>query len=74
MLSKAEAELRWAELEQLEDMVGQLTLAAFKLPAGVERRDSLMMIGSFRDRIAAIKQSELKRASIMQMQQFKRTA
>jgi hypothetical protein len=28
MLSEAEAEVRWAELEQLEDMVRQLTPAA----------------------------------------------
>jgi hypothetical protein len=54
-------------------MVRQLTLAALKLPAGVDRRDSLMTIGIFRDRIAAIKQSELNRASIMHMQHFKRT-
>ena len=50
MLSEAAAEIEWAELEELEDMVRQLTLAALKLPPGVDRRDSLMIIGSFRDR------------------------
>jgi hypothetical protein len=73
MLSEAEAEVQWAELEQLEDMVRQLTLAALKLPAGVDRRDSLLVIGSFRDRIAAMKQAELSRATILQMQHFQRT-
>jgi hypothetical protein len=64
MLSEPEER---AELERLEDMLGQLTLAALKPPAGADRRDSLMMIGSFRGRIAAIKEAELNRASIMQM-------
>jgi hypothetical protein len=52
MLSEPEER---AELERLEDMLGQLTLAALKPPAGADRRDSLMMIGSFRGRIAAIR-------------------
>jgi len=73
MLSEAEAEIEWAELEKLEDMVRRLTMAALKLPPGVDRRDSLMIIGSFRDRIAAMKQTEVNRASIMQTQQFERT-
>jgi hypothetical protein len=67
MLSEAEPEIQWAELEQLEDMVCQLTVAALKLPAGADRRDSLIIIGNFRDRIAAMKQNELNRASIVQM-------
>lgn len=54
------------QLAELEAIVGQLTLAALKLPPGAERRDSLSAIGSFRQRIGAIKQSELNRASIMQ--------
>jgi uncharacterized protein (UPF0216 family) len=73
MLSEAEAEIEWAELEKLEDMVRRLTMAALKLPPGVDRRDSLMIIGSFGDRIAAMKQTEVNRASIMQTQQFERT-
>ena len=72
-MSEAEPEIQWAELEQLEDMVRQLTMAALKLPPGVDRRDSLMIIGSFRDRIAAIKQSELDGAGIKPMQHFRRT-
>jgi hypothetical protein len=72
-MSEAEPEIQWAELEQLEDMVRQLTMAALKLPPGVDRRDSLMIIGSFRDRIAVMKQTEVNRASIMQTQQFERT-
>ena len=71
MLSEAEPEIQWAELEQLEDMVCQLTVAALKLPPGVERRDSLRIIGGFRDKIATLKKSELNR--IIQTQHFKRT-
>jgi hypothetical protein len=71
-MSHDEVRTQWAELEELEDMVRQLTLAALKLPPGVERRDSLMMIGSFRQRIAAMKQSELNRGIIIQMQPLKR--
>jgi uncharacterized protein (UPF0216 family) len=73
MLSEAEAEIQWAELEQLEDMLRQVTLAALKLPPAVDRRDSLIMIGSFRDRLAAMKDAELNCVSILKMQQFKRT-
>src|SRR3954454_11413614 len=58
MFSEAE---EWAELEVLEDTLRQLTLAALKLPAGADRRDSLVMIGSFRDRLASIKEAELNR-------------
>jgi hypothetical protein len=72
-MSHDEVRTQWAELEELEDMVRQLTLAALKLPPGVERRDSLMMIGSFRQRIAAMKQSELNRGIIIQMRPLKRT-
>jgi hypothetical protein len=72
MLSEGEPRNRLAELEEMDNMVGQLTLTALKLPPGVERRDSLMMIGSFRQRIAAMKQSELNRGIIIQMQPLKR--
>jgi hypothetical protein len=72
-MSDDEARTRWAELEQLERMVGQLTLAALKLMPGVDRRDSLMMIGSFRNRIAAMKQSELNRGIIIHMRPLTRT-
>jgi hypothetical protein len=72
-MSDDEVRTHWAELQELEDMVRQLTLTALKLPPGVERRDSLMMIGSFRQRIAAMNQSELNRAIIIQMRPLKRT-
>jgi hypothetical protein len=52
-------------------MVRQLTLAALKLPPGAERRDSLSAIGSFRQRMAAIKESELNRRIV---QVFQRSA
>jgi hypothetical protein len=64
---------QWAELQELEDLVRQLTLTALKLPPGVERRDSLVIIGSFRERIAVMRQSELNRTIIMQMRLLKRT-
>jgi hypothetical protein len=38
-------------------MAGELMVVALKLSPGVKRRDSLMLIGSFRDRIAAMKRS-----------------
>jgi hypothetical protein len=72
-MSEGEVRTQWAELQELEDIVRQLTLTALKLPPGVERRDSLVMIGSFRDRIAAMRQSELNHAIIMQMRFLKRT-
>jgi hypothetical protein len=35
-------------------MAGELRVTALKLSPGLERRDSLLLIDSFRDRIAAI--------------------
>ena len=49
-----------AALQELEKMVGKLTFIALKLSPGVERRESLISIGSFRDRIAAMKRSGLE--------------
>jgi hypothetical protein len=48
-----------SELLQLEQLAGELIVTAFNLPPGLERRDSLMLIDSFRDRIAAMKRSGL---------------
>jgi hypothetical protein len=45
----------WAELQQLEEMAAEMIVIAFRLPPGVERHDSLMLIDSFRNRIAAMK-------------------
>ena len=44
-----------SELLQLEQLAGELIVTAFNLPPGLERRDSLMLIDSFRDRIAAMR-------------------
>ena len=44
-----------AELQQLEEMAAEMIVTAFRLPPGVERHDSLMLIDSFRNRIAAMK-------------------
>jgi hypothetical protein len=44
-----------AELQQLEEMAAEMIVIAFRLPPGVERHDSLMLIDSFRNRIAAMK-------------------
>jgi hypothetical protein len=62
VITRTEGEVRveWAELQELEKMVGKLTFTALKLSPGVERRDSLISIGSFRDRIAAMKRSGLE--------------
>src|SRR3954468_783964 len=59
---RTEEQLRmdWAELHQLEKMVGKLTFTALKLSPGVERRDSLILIGSFRNRIAAMKRVRVR--------------
>ena len=50
-----------SELLQLEQLAGELIVTtAFNLPPGLERRDSLMLIDSFRDRIAVMKRSGLE--------------
>ena len=48
-----------SELLQLEQWAGELIVMAFNLSPGLERRDSLMLIDSFRNRIAAMKRSGL---------------
>jgi hypothetical protein len=50
----------WAELQRLDEMAGELRVTALKLSPGLERRDSLLLIDSFRDRIAAMKRSGLE--------------
>src|SRR3954447_6124622 len=49
-----------AELQNLEEMAGKLVVAAFNLPPGVARYESLMLIDSFRERITAMKRSGLQ--------------
>jgi len=49
-----------AELQHLEEMAGKLVVAAFNLPPGVARYESLMLIDSFRERITAMKRSGLQ--------------
>jgi hypothetical protein len=58
-MSKPEVRTRWTELLELEEMLSQLVVSALKLPAGVERRESLILIGCFRQRIAALKWAEV---------------
>src|SRR4051812_28319567 len=58
-----EGRTRWTELLELEEMLPQLVVSAHKLPPGAERRDTLILIGSFRDGIIAMKWGELKRAT-----------
>ena len=60
---ESELRLRWAELQELEQTVIELIATALKLAPGLERRDNLAVIGSFRMRIAAMKRAELARAS-----------
>ena len=62
MMKEGEVRMEWAELQELEKMVGKLTFTALKLSPGVERRDSLISIGSFRNRIAAMKRTGLQAA------------
>ena len=65
MTKESDLRLHWAELQELEQKVVELIAAALKLAPGLERRDSLVVIGSFRARIASMKRSELARASTM---------
>jgi hypothetical protein len=65
MKKESELRLHWAELQELEEMAAELIVTALKVPAGVERRDSLRAIGTFQERIASMKRSELGQASTM---------
>lgn len=60
---ESELRVRWAELQELEQNLIELIAMALKLAPGLERRDDLAVIGSFRMRIAAMKRAELVRAS-----------
>ena len=64
-MSKPEARIRWTELLDLEEMLHQLMMSALELPPGAERRDSLILIGCFRERIAAMKWAEVDRANAL---------
>ena len=66
MTKEGELRLRWAELQELEHNVDEMIVTALKLAPGVDRRDSLVVIGSFGARIAAMKRFELARAGKMQ--------
>jgi hypothetical protein len=59
---KGEVPSQWAELQQLEEMAGEMIVTAFKLSPGVERHDSLILIDRFRKRIAGMKRSGLEAA------------
>jgi hypothetical protein len=63
MTKESDLRLHWAELQELEQKVVELIATALKLAPGLERRDSLVVIGSFRMRIAAMKRAELAGAS-----------
>ena len=65
MTKESELRLHWAELQELEQKVVELIATALKLAPGLERRDSLVVIGSFRARIDGMKRSELARASTL---------
>jgi len=65
-MSKPEVRTRWTELLELEELLSQLMVSALKLPPGVGRRDSLVLIGCFRERINAMKWAEVDRFSTMQ--------
>ena len=55
-----------AGLLELEEMLSQLMVSALKLPPGAESQDSVILIGCFRERIAAMKRSEVDRANPLQ--------
>jgi len=59
MRKEGEVPRQWAELQELEQMAGEMIASAYRLSPGVERHDSLMLIDSFRERIAAMKRSGL---------------
>jgi hypothetical protein len=65
MTKESDLRLHWAELQELEQKVVELIETALKLAPGLERRDSLVVIGNFRMRITAMKRSELAQASTM---------
>jgi hypothetical protein len=65
-MSKPEVRTRWTELLELEELLSQLVVSALKLPVGVERRDSLVLISYFRERIEAMKWAEVARFSTLQ--------
>ena len=65
-MSKPEVLPRWTELLELEELLSQLMVSALKLPPGVDRRDSLTLIGSYRDRIVAMKWAEVNRFNTIQ--------
>ena len=60
---ESDLRLRWAELQDLEQTAVELIEIALKLAPGLERRDNLALIGSFRMRIAEMKRVELARTS-----------
>ena len=62
-MSKPDVRTRWTELLEVEEMLRQLVASALKLPRGVKRRDSLILIGRFRERIDAMKWAEVARFS-----------
>ena len=74
MTEESELRLHWAELQELEQKVVELITTALKLAPGLERRDNLAVIGSFRMRIAAMKRAELARASRLKTAGFARLA
>jgi hypothetical protein len=53
-----------AELQHLDRMAGELMVTALTLSPGVERRDSIIAVGSFHCRIAAMKRSWLEAVRI----------
>jgi hypothetical protein len=65
-MSKSEMRTRWTELLELEELLSQLMVTALKLPPSLKRRNSLVSIGCFRDRIIAMKRAEVDRFSTMQ--------
>jgi hypothetical protein len=65
MTQESELRLHSAELQELEQTAVELIITALKLTPGLERRDSLAVIGSFRMRIAAMKRAELARGSML---------
>jgi len=65
-MSIPQVRTRWTELLELEELLALLMVSALKLPPGLQRRDSLILIGSFRGRIAAMKWAELERAGAIQ--------
>ena len=65
-MSNTEARTRWTELVEARRNAQSANGERPQTPAGSEKRDSLILIGCFRERIAAMKWAEVDRGNTLQ--------